>query len=193
MKIKMPDKWYEFCKKWKDDPRAKGYRKYILHADGNLERCHRIIKALQMDRRESLNILDISTGFGIFPYLCKCYGHNVTITDVVDGQNTICIEARKSLGLPRAIKFQYDEGRFKRLPEDIGTFNVITAFSVVPHSGWSMLCWGSFFVDAATHLSYPGIAVVRPNNSIGNKNLRSLLNTDELEGCSYVTKGRWFI
>ena len=60
-----------------------GYSKYLnIHKwiDVKLNEAYR----LHLDKLSSLNILDIGTGAGYFPYVCNFLGHNVLTLDLND-------------------------------------------------------------------------------------------------------------
>lgn len=187
----MPAKWGRFCQKWIDDPRAKGYVKYIVNSERNINRLNRTLSVLGTGRTKGMSLLDISTGFGMFPYLFMSQwgGGRVVLTDVIDKQNTICKEARDALGLPDAIKFCYANNGYSPLPESIGVFNIITAFSVVPHSFWTKDQWGMFIENSLGHMAPQGIVIIRPNDSCGYDNLKELLKTPKIiEDCVWIEK-----
>ncbi len=74
-----------FVEKYKDSFPAPGYSKYLdirTHVDDKIFEAYK----LKLNKSRSLEILDIGTGTGYFPFVCNFYGHNPTSLDVDDIQ-----------------------------------------------------------------------------------------------------------
>ena len=148
-----------------------GFEKYF-----HVNECISVKKAIfnALDIPPNSSILDIASGFGYFPYICKEAGHKVTVTDVCEEWDDLCTQAREVLGLPKAIPFAYNDRNFKPLPK-IGKFDLITAFACSPHSFFSVDEWKLYIEDCKTHLNNKGKIYVEPNTSGGWDNLATLL------------------
>ena len=148
-----------------------GFDKYFKY-----EKCLKVkqkaYKTLKIPKNSA--ILDISSGFGYFPYICMLGGHTVTVTDVCVKKDELCTQARKALGIPKAIPFIYPDRKYVDLPEDIGTFDLITAFAVSPHSFFSKEDWTRYIEDCRKHLNTGGRIYIEPNRSEGMCNLFSM-------------------
>ena len=110
--------------KYKDASPYPGYSKYLdIEKWMNMDLWHANI--LNVHKQKNLNILDIGTGAGYFPFVCKYYGHTVKsmdldiipmfneLTDILDVNRTV---------------FEIEE--YKKLPEFDIKFDLITAFGV---------------------------------------------------------------
>jgi hypothetical protein len=157
--------WDDFVRKWKDRE-CHGFDKYF-NKDACLLRKEVVVDKLQLNDGVRRRILDISTGFGFFPYLCKRLGHEVVLTDCIDAKTQISVEARAVLGLPHAIHFKYDNRKYKPLPFLGVNFHVITALACSPHSGFGIDDWCMFLENAFSHLMDDGFVYVEPNLGSG--------------------------
>jgi cyclopropane fatty-acyl-phospholipid synthase-like methyltransferase len=158
---------------------AFGFEKYFKY-DYCIDKKKRVYKWL--DIPENSAILDISSGFGYFPYVCQKEGHTVTLTDVLGWMDEVCIQAREVLGLPKAIEFMYTDKTYNDLPEDIGKFDLITAFAVSPMSFFSQDNWRAYIKDCKRHLNKGGMIYVEPNASPGRDNLFNLKDEYDMTG-----------
>lgn len=60
-----------------DDPDVEKY----TDAAAWIARCERRAAAIGLDQRPPRRVLDIATGCGYFPFVCRGHGHSVTATD----------------------------------------------------------------------------------------------------------------
>jgi len=144
-----------------------GYQKYLNLDYWVLENVRRVI-ALGLHDSEPKKILDISTGAGFFPYVCRYFGHSVEATDVSDNdmyneiieifditRMTLSIEKFK----PLKIKHQYD---------------MITSFMICFNSHktpqmWLEAEWSYFFSDLLPNLNESGTIYLSFNEEDDNK------------------------
>ena len=144
-----------------------GYQKYLNVDYWVLENVRRVI-ALGLHDSEPKRILDISTGAGFFPYVCRYFGHSVEATDVSDNnmyneiieifditRMTLSIEKFK----PLKIKHQYD---------------MITSFMICFNSHktpqmWLEAEWSYFFSDLLPNLNESGTIYLSFNEEDDNK------------------------
>lgn len=96
-----------------------------------------LARSLGLDRRQPLQILDIGTGPGYFPFVAKSMGHDVTALDV-DWSATYNALTR-SLAIERVI---HEIRRFEPLPPIAGPFDLITAFMIC-FNGHKQKVWGA--------------------------------------------------
>lgn len=184
------DKWNEFCEKYKG--KCGGFEKYF-DIEEQIKFFAPILEDLDIcDRLTSegtdkkLKILDISTGFGVFPWMCKQLGHDVTYTDAKrTEQSQVCYDAQTALGLTDGIEYDFhvrDQGDkkfgYRPIPHYLHNFNRITAFSSSPMSHWNTNDWDLFLQDCCGHLCNTcDIALVLPNRSHGQINLWSFVSS----------------
>src|SRR4051812_17945261 len=73
------------------DPRPHGYSKYLDIRPWMADKLMMVLY-LGLDRSKPLKILDIGTGTGYFPYICRYFGHEVVSLDldVVPMYNDLC-------------------------------------------------------------------------------------------------------
>lgn len=126
-----------------------------------IQRAH----TLGLHNAPAMDVLDIGTGVGYFPVVCKYYGHRAVAIDR-DG-NQVFMDATRWLGVDRR---SWEVHRFEPLPDLGQRFDLITAFMVnfdrvevesdfVP---WAAPEWAYFLSDLArNHLKPHGsIAMV---------------------------------
>jgi hypothetical protein len=85
---------------------------------------HKLTRAIELDldRRDKLSILDIGTGAGHFPLICKALGHDVIGIDI---DEPLYIDICNLFGIER----QYSPVKRRvRLPDFGRKFDVVTAF-----------------------------------------------------------------
>jgi SAM-dependent methyltransferase len=104
---------------------------------------------LNLHKSRPLNILDLGTGFGYFPYACNYYGHNAIglDLDVVPMYNDIT----KFIGIDRKV---HKIKSFENLPDYGVKFDLITAFMVCFNNHkeedvWDIQEWDFFLKDVA--------------------------------------------
>lgn len=149
-----------------------GFAKYFNYR-GCIETREEIYKWLNITKIPS-KMLDISTGFGYFPYICRKKGHEVYYTDIECEYNLLCTKAREALGLTDCITMIYPNDSFCYLPDDIGKFDVITAFAVPPHSFYTKEIWLEYIKDLKSHLNVGGFLYIEPNFGGGHHALLQL-------------------
>ena len=151
------------------------YQKYLNVDYWVLENVRRAI-ALGLHDSEPKRILDISTGAGFFPYVCRYFGHSVEATDVSENnmyneiieifditRMTLSIEKFK----PLKIKHQYD---------------MITSFMICFNSHktpqmWLEAEWNYFFSDLLLNLNESGTIYLSFNEEEDNEQSQNdLLN-----------------
>lgn len=125
-----------------------------LDADRWVRVCARRAVALDLDLVRDLDILDIGTGAGYFPLVCRALGHRVTATD--HPQRPEIYRA-----LTDAIGVEvYSEAIEHEMPlAPVPTYDVITAF-MVTFNGHGAEPWGvrewSWFLDLAMGTLHSG-------------------------------------
>ncbi len=106
------------------DPRPHGYSKYL---DIRPWMADKLMMALYLgvDKSPPMRILDIGTGAGYFPYICRYFGHEVVSLDldVVPMYNDLCQFLKIDRRAWRVEKFQ-------KLPDLGGKFDLVTAFMI---------------------------------------------------------------
>jgi SAM-dependent methyltransferase len=117
------------------DPRPHGYSKYL---DIRPWMADKLMQALYLGLHKSkpLKILDIGTGAGYFPYVCRNLGHEVIALDLdtVPMYNDIC----RFLKIDRRT---WRIEKFEKLP-DLGTrFDLVTAFMIKFNQHYSKEQW----------------------------------------------------
>lgn len=132
------------------DPRPNGYSKYL-----DLRRWMAIAlwhcARLGLHRSRPLQILDIGTGAGYFPYVCSFYGHKVVALDldIIPMYNEICA----FLNVDRRT-WRVEKGH--ALPDLGMKFDLLTAFMIKfnnhPSSNqWSADEWRFMLADLKTN------------------------------------------
>ncbi len=190
------EKWDEFCEKYKG--KCGGFEKYF-----DIEEQIKFFTPILTDLRiydykcdgiprtgfmttKQLSILDISTGFGVFPWMCQQLGHRVTYTDAKrTEQSQVCYDAQIALGLHDGIEYDFhvkDQGDkkfgYRPIPYYLRNFNRITAFSSSPMSHWNTNDWDLFLQDCCGHLQDTcDIVLVLPNRGSGQINLWSFVSS----------------
>jgi SAM-dependent methyltransferase len=106
------------------DPRPHGYSKYL---DIRPWMADKLMHALYLgvDKSKPMTILDVGTGAGYFPYVCKYFGHQVVAIDldVVPMYNDLCQFLQIDRRTWRIEKFQ-------KLPDFGMKFDLISAFMI---------------------------------------------------------------
>ncbi len=153
-----------------------GFDKY-LDSDSEIKRKIKIADKIGLILCNRKKILDISTGCGWFPWVLKKMGHEVTYTDNLNERCPLSIEFRKALGLNDCIDFFYRKLHlrertdssimwiYRPLP-NLGSFDIITACSVTPHTYFNEVYWRNFIDDGLECLNDNGFLYISPN--VGN-------------------------
>ncbi|SJZ79392.1 Methyltransferase domain-containing protein [Enhydrobacter aerosaccus] len=121
----------------------------------------RLARRLGLDKAPPLRVLDIGTGGGHFPFVCRYFGHSVVGIDI---ENPVYAGIAGSLGVERTI-VRVEPGT--PLPALDGRFDLITACNITfnekrgdrgqPRQFWSLPEWQFFLEDlVANQLRYPG-------------------------------------
>jgi SAM-dependent methyltransferase len=106
---------------------------------------------LGLHKPPPLDVLDLGTGVGYFPVVCRHYGHRAVAIDL--DINPVFRDATKWLGVDRRV---WEIRRFEPLPSLGKRFDLVTAFMVnfdrVREQGnepWGPDEWGFFLSDVA--------------------------------------------
>lgn len=109
-------------------------------------------------------ILDIGTGNGYFPFICRRFGHDVVATDVDSVE--LYDDLVSLLGIRRVVNAVET---FRPLPDFGDRFDLVTAFNVVfdridDTTTWTPKEWGFFLEDLRDHVLRPeGQIVIKLN------------------------------
>lgn len=141
--------------KYKDVSPDPGYSKY-LNIEFWMKRNMWHVFMLGLDKEKPKNVLDIGTGNGYFPFICKYYGHTVRSIDI--WTDPMFNELIELLGIPRR---DYEIKNLELIPPFDVKFDVITGFMVCFNGHHSPLLWTSkewnfFLRDMATNHCNPG-------------------------------------
>jgi tRNA1(Val) A37 N6-methylase TrmN6 len=78
------EQWNEFVARWQEKE-CYGAEKY-LHWKSQIDKFNLLAESADL-LSGSLDILDISTGMGLWPYVLKERGHRVSMTDSISEKN----------------------------------------------------------------------------------------------------------
>lgn len=141
--------------------------KYIQKMDLYLSEKMKVFCDLELHKETGLRILDIGTGVGLFPWLCKLEGHycESTFYDYFefykDAWHTLDINA------PFFLEIKCNQAW--ELPQS-SKYDVIcamrTVFDRYPQD-WSVSSWLSFFKGADQHLNLNGKLLIKTNRVAG--------------------------
>ena len=148
-----------------------GYTKYFdagRYVRGRIKLC----KTLELDKESNLDILDISTGFGYFPVVCRFMGHNVKATDI---ENNLYDNVTSQFEIDKRYMSIDDSGDIDLPFEDM--FDVISGFAVVPMSFLTNDGWFLFLQKCFNQIREGGYMFLSPNQG-GINGLNEFLNTD---------------
>jgi hypothetical protein len=121
----------------------------------NLRRAHR----LGLHRPPAgLAVLDLGTGFGLFPFVCRLYGHRAIGLDLEDAEGSLYRAATAVLGVERLLG---PIRRHRPLPVPDRRFDLVTGFAALFHDPpgeetWGAEEWRFFLGDLAGRLLAPG-------------------------------------
>jgi hypothetical protein len=150
-----PARFEEIRARYRDVNPAPGSSKYL-----EIERWMRIAvrRALDMGlhRQRGYDILDLGTGCGYFPYVCRRYGHRPSAIDLAD--DPLYNEMVDLLGIQRS-SFAIEAG--VRLPRFETRFDWVTAFMICFNNHgrddlWGPEEWSFFLRDLRENLLKPG-------------------------------------
>jgi len=104
-----------------------------------------------------LSILDLGTGFGLFPFVCRQYGHRAVGLDLEDGADSLYRLVTGVLGVERLL------GTIRPgepLPAGNRRFDLVTGFAVMFNDPegepWGAEQWRRFLTDLAERRLAPG-------------------------------------
>ena len=103
-------------------------------------------KYLYLEFLQPKDILDIGTGPGWFPMIAKHFNHKITCCDV----SSVCDDLKMFedvlhiFGLKKDFTFSVEPQ--KKIPSEIGKYDIITALGMALHHGWKLKDW-YFFLD----------------------------------------------
>jgi hypothetical protein len=142
-------------KQYKIDNPGVAYQKY-LDVDFWVYESLRRVYLLGLNKKtSSKKILDLGTGAGYFPYICKYYGHDAEALDVPD--NEMYNQIIKELGIKRYTQYIY---AYKDL--DIAKkYDLITAFMICFNNHkspglWHIDQWTYFLKSVSEKNLVPG-------------------------------------
>ena len=124
---------------------GESFEKYLDYKYWILENLIRVYN-LNIDKSRNLNILDIGTGFGYFPFICEYFGNHAEAIDL--NTNDMYNNIIKLLNINR---HSYKIISFNPLP--INTkFDIITGFMICFNNHKTEKLWGinewQFFLDS---------------------------------------------
>lgn len=150
-----PIKLKEIQTEYKDFAPYPGYSKYLNIKPWMLDNVWRAY-ILGLNKTTPKNILDIGTGNGYFPYLCKRYGHQVRTIDIeFDPIFNALIEL---LEIPRR---EYAVKSYEPIPPFDIKFDLVTGFHTYFNGHrtqhvWTSKEWNFFLKDLKENLCNPG-------------------------------------
>lgn len=147
------------CERHAGSARGHGYSKYTDVA-GQMRDKLLLVRRLGLHKGPPRRILDLGTGAGYFPLLCRAYGHAVAATDLDD--NPLYNDMVEALGIERRVH-RILAGQ--PLPDMGGPFDVVTAFQVCfnGHKSpqlWRAAEWRAFLEDVARNHLAPGGRII---------------------------------
>ena len=136
-----------------------GYSKYLNMKPWMLDNVWRAHLLGLNNSKPSKNILDIGTGNGYFPHICRQYRHNVRSIDV--DFNPIFNALIKLLKIPR---LDYAVKAYENIPKFDIKFDVVTGFHTYFNGHrtdhvWTWKEWEFFMKDLKNNLCNPGAEV----------------------------------
>lgn len=149
-----PTGLHEIQQKFKDFDPYPGYSKYLDIRPWMLDNMWRAY-ILGLDRTSGKSILDIGTGNGYFPYLCKQYGHQVRSIDI--DTNPIFNALIELLEIPR---LDYAVNAYENIPPFDIKFDLVTGFHTYFNGHrtehvWMSKEWDFFLKDLRDNLCNP--------------------------------------
>jgi len=144
-------------------PNCLGFNKYMNYSryiNGRIKLC----KDIGLTNGIKRSILDISSGFGYFPLVCRFMGHRVKLTDIpnnlFDDVTDLFELEKKYMDIPTTGKII--------IPFNI-KFDIISAFSVVPMSYFNNDSWLLFLNICFNQINKNGFILLSPNRGGINK------------------------
>lgn len=162
--------------KYKDDTEALGYSKYLNIKKWMLKSLwHAYI--LDLHKGIPLNILDIGSGAGYFPFICNYFGHTATAIDLED--NNMYNELIPLLKVKRVI---HRVEAFQNLPTFENKFDLITAYMMCfnghrTENVWGIKEWDNFISNLAMNYTTPDARIFltfnpEPNGELYTQELK---------------------
>jgi hypothetical protein len=145
-------KFNEIVTTYKDFDPYPGYSKYLNVKPWLLDNIWRVYLLGLNAKKHKKNILDIGTGNGYFPYVCKFYGHTVRTIDVP--HNPIFNALIEYLEIPRK---DYAVKAYESIPAFDIKFDVVTGFHTYfnghrTQNVWGPNEWDFFLTDLKNNL-----------------------------------------
>lgn len=131
--------------------------------------------ALDLNRSRPLDVLDIGTGVGYFPVVCKHYGHRAIAIDR-DG-NSVFEDATRWLGVDRR---SWTIQKFTSLPDLGRRFDLVTSFMInfdrAGDTHWGVDEWSYFLGDLFSNQLKPGgrVAFLLNEHTLRHRQVREL-------------------
>ncbi|MBP1179451.1 hypothetical protein [Methylobacterium sp. PvR107] len=137
--------------------------------------------ALDLNSGSRLRILDLGTGFGYYPFICSCFGHEVEAVDI----DTLPLynEVTSALGVKRTV---CRITAFTPMPLNRGRFDLVIAFATCFNNNsspdlWGQKEWAFFLKDLVTkHLTEDGRLYFRSNpesdGRMGSTGVEEMMN-----------------
>jgi hypothetical protein len=156
-------KFSRICQRYADADPYPGYSKY-LNVDKWLGVAIQRAEHLRLPSENGLDILDIGTGAGYFPFVCESYGHSCLALDVPDVE--MYNELTELLGVQRR---DWRIEAFEPLPDMGKRHDLVTAFSICFNNHGTDRVWGekewAFFLDdlCKQHLKRGGAVYLELN------------------------------
>ena len=134
------------------------YESKYWHLDGQLlKNLHRAWRLRLRHPPFGLSILDLGTGFGLFPFVCRHYGHRAIGLDVEDQSDSLYHLVTGVLGVERLLGTIRSR---EPLPVAGQRFDLVTGFAVMFNDPqgepWGAGEWGYFLADLANRRLAPG-------------------------------------
>jgi SAM-dependent methyltransferase len=149
--------------KYRDASPYPGYSKY-LDIEMGMRRALYSVYELGLHRARPKSVLDLGTGCGYFPYICKYFGHAAVAVDLDEvpmyNEFTQFLRLDKRVSAVRA---------FQNLPDLGRRFDVVTAFAICFNNHDAPNLWGPdewlFFLKdmAANQLTTDGRVLLKMN------------------------------
>ena len=129
--------------------------------------------ALNLHKQRKLRILDIGTGIGFFPYVCRHLGHTVISTEInrLSGESSLIYPAMRAAAgtfKPRTLFIRAPRLRIGR------RFDLICAYMVCFGRDWRSKDWSAFLLDSNEALSTNGRLYLRFNRNIFSKTPKAI-------------------
>ena len=138
------EKFKFYLEKYKNSSPYPGYSKYLNIEEWFEDKLWEVYR-LGLNKSSKLDILDIGTGAGYFPYICNYYGHNTMALDLNTTQ--MYNDIIKFLNINRKV---HEIKSFEKLPNLGKKFDLVTAFAICFNNHETSRLWNRsrvFFKD----------------------------------------------